>query len=63
MAKRIKDEAKKIEELQKEINEIYTSVGCDKCKNGYNGRIIIATFASNIYRVKHIFETYNHSHI
>lgn len=25
----------------KEINEIYTAVGCDECKNGYNGRIAI----------------------
>ena len=25
----------------KEVNEIYTAVGCDKCKNGYNGRIAI----------------------
>ena len=25
----------------KEINEIYTTVGCDKCKNGYSGRIAI----------------------
>ena len=24
-----------------ELNEIYTAVGCDKCKNGYNGRIAI----------------------
>ncbi|MCI8569597.1 MAG: ribonuclease J [Bacilli bacterium] len=31
------------------LNEMFT-----KCKNN---RIIIATFASNIYRVKHIFET------
>ena len=31
------------------LNEMF-----DKCKNS---RIIIATFASNIYRVKHIFET------
>ena len=31
------------------LNEMF-----DKCKNN---RIIIATFASNIYRVKHIFET------
>ena len=27
--------------LGKDINEIYTTVGCDKCKNGYNGRIAI----------------------
>jgi len=27
--------------LGKEINEIYTAVGCDECKNGYNGRIAI----------------------
>ncbi len=27
--------------LGKEVNEIYTAVGCDKCKNGYNGRIAI----------------------
>ena len=25
----------------KEINETYTAVGCDKCKNGYSGRIAI----------------------
>lgn len=25
----------------KEINELYTAVGCDQCKNGYNGRIAI----------------------
>lgn len=25
----------------KEVNEIYTAVGCDECKNGYNGRIAI----------------------
>ena len=25
----------------KEVNEIYTTVGCDECKNGYNGRIAI----------------------
>lgn len=25
----------------KEISEIYTAVGCDECKNGYNGRIAI----------------------
>ena len=24
-----------------ELNEIYTAVGCDKCKNGYNGRTAI----------------------
>lgn len=36
------------------LNEMF-----DKCKNN---RIIIATFASNIYRVKHIFETcYKHN--
>ena len=27
--------------IGKEINEIYTAVGCDECKNGYNGRIAI----------------------
>lgn len=27
--------------IGKEINEIYTAVGCDKCKNGYSGRIAI----------------------
>lgn len=27
--------------LGKEINEIYTAVGCEKCKNGYSGRIAI----------------------
>ena len=25
----------------KTVNEIYTTVGCDECKNGYNGRIAI----------------------
>jgi len=25
----------------KDINELYTAVGCDECKNGYNGRIAI----------------------
>lgn len=25
----------------KEINQIYTAVGCEECKNGYNGRIAI----------------------
>ncbi len=36
------------------LNEMF-----DKCKNN---RLIIATFASNIYRVKHIFETcYKHN--
>ena len=27
--------------LGKEVNEIYTAVGCDICKNGYSGRIAI----------------------
>lgn len=27
--------------LGKEVNEIYTAIGCDECKNGYNGRIAI----------------------
>lgn len=27
--------------IGKEINEIYTAVGCDKCKQGYSGRIAI----------------------
>ena len=27
--------------LGKDINEIYSSVGCEKCGNGYNGRIAI----------------------
>lgn len=27
--------------LGKEVNEIYTAVGCDECKNGYSGRIAI----------------------
>ena len=35
--------------VDEQLNEMF-----DKCKNN---RIIIATFASNIYRVKHIFET------
>lgn len=25
----------------KEVNELFTAVGCDECKNGYNGRIAI----------------------
>lgn len=25
----------------KDVNEIYTAVGCDKCKNGYSGRLAI----------------------
>ena len=25
----------------KEVNEVYTAVGCDECKNGYKGRIAI----------------------
>ncbi|MBQ9071553.1 MAG: type II/IV secretion system protein [Bacilli bacterium] len=27
--------------LGKDINQIYTAVGCDECKNGYSGRIAI----------------------
>ena len=27
--------------LGKTVNEIYTAVGCDICKNGYSGRIAI----------------------
>ncbi len=27
--------------IGKEVNEIYTAVGCDECKNGYSGRIAI----------------------
>ena len=27
--------------IGKEVNELYTAVGCDQCKNGYNGRIAI----------------------
>ena len=34
-----KDIIKKV--LGKEVNEIYTAVGCDECKNGYSGRIAI----------------------
>jgi len=40
--------------VDERLNEMF-----DQCKNN---RIIIATFASNIYRVKHIFETcYKHN--
>ena len=40
--------------VDEKLNEMF-----DKCKNS---RIIIATFASNLYRVKHIFETcYKHN--
>lgn len=34
-----KDIIKKV--IGKEINEIYTAVGCEECKNGYSGRIAI----------------------
>ncbi len=34
-----KDIIKKV--VGKEVNEIYTAVGCDHCKNGYSGRIAI----------------------
>ena len=34
-----KDILKKV--IGKDINEIYTAVGCDHCKNGYSGRIAI----------------------
>ena len=34
-----KDIIKKV--TGKTVNEIYTAVGCDECKNGYNGRIAI----------------------
>jgi len=34
-----KDIIKKV--TGKEVNELYASVGCDECKNGYNGRIAI----------------------
>ena len=27
--------------IGKDVNEIYTAVGCDECKNGYSGRIAI----------------------
>ena len=34
-----KDIIKKV--TGKEVEQLYTSVGCDECKNGYNGRIAI----------------------
>ena len=34
-----KDLIKKV--IGKEINEIFTAVGCDECKNGYSGRVAI----------------------
>ena len=34
-----KDIIKKV--IGKDVNEIYTTVGCEECKNGYNGRIAI----------------------
>ena len=46
-----------LEERIKSVSESKVDEALSNMISSHNGRIIIATFASNIYRLKHIVDT------